>query len=56
MKTFSLLPRYLRHVFKWQESANRRYLSSIRELVRVRRLQSDTPSSQTNVQINLTGS
>ena len=37
----------------WQEQAHRRLLSSIRELTRVRRLQSGAPSSQTNVQINL---
>lgn len=44
---------YLKHVLKWQESANHRYLSSIRELARVRKLQSNTPGNQTNVQINL---
>src|SRR5829696_3209077 len=37
----------------WQERAHRRLLSSIRELARVRRLQSGVPNSQTNVQINL---
>ena len=37
----------------WQERAHRRLLSSIRELARVRRLQSRVPNSQTNVQINL---
>ena len=45
---------YLRHVFKWQESASRRYLAAIKALAQVRRLQSGIPSSQTtNVQINL---
>jgi hypothetical protein len=44
---------YLRHVFKWQESANRRFLSAIRELARVRKLQNNTPSVQFNTQINL---
>jgi len=44
---------YLQHVFKWQESANRRFLSAIRELARVRKLQSNTPGIQYNTQINL---
>jgi hypothetical protein len=44
---------YLRHVFKWQESANRRYLSAIRELARVRKLQNNAPGVQINTQINL---
>jgi hypothetical protein len=44
---------YLRHIFKWQESANRRYLSAIRELARVRKLQSNTPGVQFNTQINV---
>jgi hypothetical protein len=44
---------YLRHVFKWQESANRRFLSAIRELARVRKLQNNTPGVQFNTQINL---
>jgi hypothetical protein len=39
---------YLRHVFKWQESVNSRYLSAIRELARVRKLQSNTPGIQYN--------
>jgi hypothetical protein len=43
---------YLQHVFKWQESANRRFLSAIRELARVRKLQSNTPGIQYNTQIN----
>ena len=43
----------LRLVLKWQESANRRYLSAIRELARVRRLQRGTPKVQYNTQINL---
>jgi CRP-like cAMP-binding protein len=37
----------------WLEQAHRRLLNTIRELARVRRLQSGVPSSQTNVQINL---
>ena len=44
---------FLRHVFKWQESANRRFLSAIRELARMRKLQSNIPSVQMNTQINL---
>jgi hypothetical protein len=48
-------PSYLRHIFKWQDSANRRYLASIRELARVRKLQSNTPSVQVNTQINVSG-
>jgi hypothetical protein len=44
---------HLRHVFKWQESANRRYLSAIRELAWVRKLQSNTPGVQYNSQINV---
>ena len=44
---------YLRHVFKWQESANRRFLSAMRELARVRKLQNNTPAVQFNTQINL---
>jgi len=44
---------YLQHVFKWQESANRRFLSAIRELARVRKLQSNVPGIQYNAQINL---
>lgn len=42
-------------VLKWQESAHRRYLSSIKELARVRKLQSNTPGVQFNTQINLSG-
>jgi hypothetical protein len=44
---------YLQHVFKWQESANRRFLSAMRELARVRKLQNNTPAVQFNTQINL---
>ncbi len=44
---------YLQHVFKWQESANRRFLSATRELARVRKLQNNTPAVQFNTQINL---
>lgn len=44
---------YLLQMVKFQESANRRYLSAIRELARVRKLQSNTPAVQVNTQINL---
>jgi hypothetical protein len=44
---------FLQHVFKWQESANRRFLSSIRELARVRKLQNNISGVQFNTQINL---
>jgi hypothetical protein len=44
---------YLKHMIRWQESAQRRYLSAIKELVRVRKLQSNTPGIQVNTQINL---
>jgi len=44
---------FLKFYLGWQEQAHRRLLSTIRELARVRRLQSGVPSSQTNVQINL---
>ena len=44
---------FLKFYLGWQEQANRRLLSSIRELARVRRLQSGVPNLRTNVQINL---
>ena len=44
---------FLKFYLGWQERAHRRLLSSIRELARLRRLQSGVPNSQTNVQINL---
>lgn len=37
---------------RWQEQIHRRYLSSIRELARIRKLQSNTPV-QYNTQINI---
>jgi len=43
---------FLQHVFKRQESANRHFLLGIRELARVRKLQSNTPGIQYNTQIN----
>ena len=44
---------FLQHVFKWQESANRRFLCAIRELARVRKLQNNVPGVQVNTQINV---
>lgn len=44
---------YLKFMIGWLDSAHRRYLASIRELARVRKLQSGIPNAQTNVQINL---
>jgi hypothetical protein len=44
---------YLKFIIGWLESANRRYLSSIRELARVRKLQNNTPDVQFNTQINV---
>ena len=44
---------YLKYINGWLESANRRYISSIRELDRVRKLQKNTPGVQFNTQINL---
>jgi hypothetical protein len=46
-------PSFLKHYLSWQEAANRRYLAAIRELARVRKLQSNMPSVQVNTQINL---
>jgi hypothetical protein len=47
-------PAFLKFVFRWQESLNRRFLSSVRELVRVQGLQSNTPSVLvSNTQINV---
>jgi hypothetical protein len=44
---------YLKFIIGWLESANRRHLSAIRELARVRKLQNNTPGVQFNTQINL---
>jgi hypothetical protein len=44
----------LKFYLGWQEKANRQFLSAIRELAKVRRLQSGLPNTHTNnVQINL---
>jgi hypothetical protein len=39
----------------WQESVNKRYLSAIKELAQVRKLQSNAPGIQVNTQVNLLG-
>src|SRR5215207_2618745 len=44
---------FLKVILKWQESAQRRYLSAIRELAQVRKLQSGTRGIQYNTQNNL---
>jgi hypothetical protein len=46
---------FLRFYLGWLEQAHRRLLTTIKTLAQVRRLQSGTPSSQTNVQINVEG-
>jgi hypothetical protein len=46
-------PSVLKFYLAWQEQAHRRFLSGVRELAKVRRLQSGIPSSQTNIQLNL---
>ena len=44
---------YLRDVWRWQESASRRYLAALKTLAQVRKLQSNTPGIQYNTQIVL---
>jgi hypothetical protein len=44
---------YLKFILGWIESTHRRYLSAIRELARVRKLQSNVPRIQYNTQVNL---
>src|SRR5215207_6909075 len=44
---------FLRDILKWQESASRRYLATIKTLAQVRKLQSNVPGIQYNTQINL---
>jgi hypothetical protein len=46
-------PSYNRHMLKAEESAHRRFLSSVTALARVRKLQAATPGIQVNTQINL---
>lgn len=52
-KAISVGPSYLRQMVKIQESAHRRFISSIQALARVRKLQAGTPGIQFNTQINL---
>ncbi len=45
---------FLKFYLGWQEQVNRRFLSTIKELAKLRRLQSGLPNTHTNnVQINL---
>ena len=44
---------FLKFYLGWQEQVHRRLLGTIRELARVRKLQSKTPGIQYNTQINL---
>ncbi len=46
-------PSYLKFIIGWLDSVHRRYLAGIRELARVRKLQSNTPGVQYNTQINV---
>jgi hypothetical protein len=46
-------PTYVIQMCKIQESANRRYLSAIKTLAQVRKLQANTPGIQFNTQINV---
>jgi hypothetical protein len=46
-------PSYLFQLAKLLESAQRRYLDSMHALVRVRKLQSNTPGIQVNTQVNV---
>ena len=52
-KAIRVGPSYLRQMVKIQESAHRRFISSIQALARVRKLQAKTPGIQFNTQINL---
>jgi hypothetical protein len=53
MKDKRVPPSFLQFILRWQESAHRRYLSAIKELVRVRKLQGRSPGVQYNTQINI---
>ena len=52
-KAVRVSPSYLRHMVRIQESAHRRFISSIQALARVRKLQAGTPGIQFNTRINL---
>src|SRR5215203_3063131 len=45
----------LKLILKWQESAHRRYLTAMRELARIRKLQTAKPGVHYNTQINVSG-
>ena len=49
----NLSPAYLLKMSKLQEITNRRYLSAIKTLAQVRKLQGATPAFQVNTQINV---
>jgi hypothetical protein len=53
MKAKRVPDSFLKFILKWQEGAQRRYLSAIRELTRIRKMQSGTPGVQYNTQLNL---
>lgn len=48
-------PSYLLKMLKIQESAHRRFLSSVQALARVRKLQANTPPAVYNTQVNIGG-
>ncbi len=52
-QTHRVSPAYLLQMARLHESASRRYLAAIRELARVRKLQSNMPGVQFNTQINV---
>ena len=52
-QTRRVAPVYLLQMARLHESASRRYLAAIRELARVRKLQSNMPDVQFNTQINV---
>jgi hypothetical protein len=52
-KALRVGPSYLRHMVGIQDSAHRRFISSIQALARVRKLQAGTPGIQYNTQINV---
>ena len=45
--------RELRYYLRWQESANSRFLAAVRELARVRKLETSAPPVQVNTQVNV---
>jgi len=53
VKAHRVAPTYVIQQSRIVESATRRYLASIRELARVRKLQAGTPPVQVNTQVNV---